>query len=82
MYILLAEDDRRFGRLIKHMFEKENISVDWVQSGDGVLECVARRNYDILILDWMMPGKDGIQVSRYLRQHGYNGGIFMLTAKD
>lgn len=82
MRILLAEDDPRLGKLIKHMLEKENMRVDWVQRGDEVWELTRQWSYDVIILDWMMPGQSGIEVCAALREEGCNAGILMLTAKD
>lgn len=82
MRILLAEDDARLGKLIKHMLEKENMWVDWVQRGDGVWNYLNHMKYDVVILDWLMPGQSGIEVCDLLRKKGYYGGILMLTAKD
>lgn len=83
MNILLAEDDAKLGQLIAHLLtKKEGHRVEWVQQGDEAYEYAKSIQYDILILDWMMPGADGIQVCRMLRNEGYNGAILMLTAKD
>jgi len=82
MRILLAEDDRRLGKLIKYMLEKEKMQVDWVLSGDAAIEYALHSIHDVLILDWMMPGASGLDVSSQLRQADFQGGIIMLTAKD
>lgn len=82
MRILLAEDDKHLGRVVKKMLEDEKIEVDWVQQGDFALEYVNQSIYDVIILDWLMPVLSGIQVCIQLRKDGYKGGIIMLTAKD
>lgn len=82
MKILLAEDDDRFGNLVYQILLRQDMQVDWVQSGDYALEYIKKEVYDIIILDWMMPGKSGLQVCRELREGHYQGGILMLTAKD
>ncbi|KEO84164.1 response regulator transcription factor [Tumebacillus flagellatus] len=83
MNILLAEDDRRLGQLVTHLLsKKENHRVDWVQSGDDAYEYAKAAAYDVVILDWMMPQTDGLEVCRRLRRDGYAGAILMLTAKD
>lgn len=81
MKILIAEDDRRLGKLIMKMLKKEQFTVDWVEDGRSALDQVLTKNYDVLILDWMLPEMDGIQVSQTLRKEGYNGAILMLTAR-
>lgn len=82
MLLLLAEDDKRLGNLVVHMLKKEKHQVDWVQNGEDALLFAKNSNYDLIILDWMMPKKDGITVCKELRSHGYDGAILMVTAKD
>lgn len=82
MHILLAEDDLRLGKLIKHLLEKEKNQVEWVQRGDEVYDYVSFTNYDVIILDWMLPGQSGDEVCDCLRKDGYQGAILMLTARD
>lgn len=82
MKVLLAEDDAKLGKLIKHMLEKSGIQVDWVLNGDMALEYALYDPYDVTVLDWMMPGQTGIAVCDQLRKRGYQGAILMLTAKD
>lgn len=82
MKVLLAEDDAKLGKLIKHMLEKSGVQVDWVLNGDMALEYALYDPYDVVILDWMMPGKTGVAVCDQLRKRGYHGAVLMLTAKD
>ncbi|WP_138495497.1 response regulator transcription factor [Paenibacillus pinistramenti] len=83
MKILLAEDDTRLGELIVHMLKKKGgYLVDWVTDGDSAVEYALASAYDLLILDWMMPGRDGTAVCMELRKKSYMGAILMLTARD
>lgn len=82
MKILIAEDDKRFGNLVYQMLLRQDMQVDWVHSGDYALEFIKKEVYDVIILDWMMPEKTGLEVCRELREGHYQGGILMLTAKD
>lgn len=82
MRILLAEDDMKLGNLLKHLLEKAEVQADWVTRGDVALEYALHSAYDVIVLDWMMPGYDGIYVCERLRKTGYQGAILMLTAKD
>ncbi|HBE80324.1 MAG TPA: DNA-binding response regulator [Firmicutes bacterium] len=82
MKVLLAEDDRRLGKIIKHMLEKSGNQADWVMRGDEVADYLEASCYDVLILDWMMPGESGLDVCIHLRKKNYQGAIIMLTAKD
>ncbi|KYC63669.1 response regulator transcription factor [Heyndrickxia coagulans] len=82
MKILLAEDDRRFGKLLHHMLEKEKHQVAWEQDGERAYDEAVFGSYDMLVLDWMMPGLEGIEICRKLRRQGFQGGIIMVTARD
>lgn len=82
MKVLLAEDDAKLGKLIKYMLEKNDISVEWVTRGDEIYEYATYDDYDVLILDWMMPGESGVDACRRLREGGYEKAILMLTARD
>jgi DNA-binding response OmpR family regulator len=82
MKVLLAEDDAKLGKLIKRMLEKSGVQVDWVLNGDMALEYALYDPYDVVILDWMMPGKTGVAICDQLRKRGYHGAVLMLTAKD
>lgn len=57
MRVLLAEDDKRLGKLIQYMLEQNDIQVEWVTNGSDIYEYAMYTDYDILILDWMMPGR-------------------------
>lgn len=82
MRVLLAEDDAKLGKLIKHMLDKEAMQVDWVLRGDTAIDYAIYSPYDVIILDWMMPGATGINVCDHLRKQHYQGAILMLTARD
>lgn len=82
MRILLAEDDAKLGKLIKRMLEQAGLAVEWVTRGDTAFEYASYSYYDVIILDWMMPGQTGIEVCQALRKNGCQEAILMLTAKD
>lgn len=82
MRILLAEDDQRLGKLIKYMLEQNHIQVEWVMDGSDIYDYAKFTDYDILVLDWMMPGESGVDACRRLRKDGYERAILMLTARD
>lgn len=83
MKILLAEDDARLGELVVHMIRKKaGYTVEWVTSGDEAYDLASVSAYDVLVLDWMLPERDGREVCAQLRQDGYTGAILMLTARD
>ncbi|UZJ79629.1 response regulator transcription factor [Fictibacillus sp. KU28468] len=82
MNILVAEDDLHLGKLIVHMLKKNQHHVEWVSNGEDAYETAIASDFDIVILDWMMPGQTGLEVCRRLRSGGYSQAILMLTAKD
>lgn len=82
MRVLLAEDDQRLGKLIKYMLEQNHIQVEWVTDGNDIYDYAQYTEYDILVLDWMMPGESGVDACRRLRKDGYERAILMLTARD
>ncbi|QHW29713.1 response regulator transcription factor [Paenibacillus rhizovicinus] len=83
MNILLAEDDKKLGKLVKYMLEKKGgYHVDWVENGEDALDYARGSAYDVLILDWMMPLMDGVDICKRLRSDNYGHAIILLTAKD
>ncbi|MBE8949564.1 MAG: response regulator transcription factor [Quinella sp. 3Q1] len=82
MRILLAEDDSRLGKLIEYMLQQNKFNVEWITNGADIFEYAMYSEYDILILDWMMPNVSGLEACRQLREAGYERAIIMLTAKD
>jgi len=82
MRVLLAEDDKRLCQLIKYMLEQNDITVEWITNGSDIYEYANYTEYDILVLDWMMPGESGVDACARLRQDGYERAILMLTARD
>ncbi|WP_210608353.1 response regulator transcription factor [Priestia flexa] len=83
MNVLLAEDDLQLGELVSYMLKKKaGFNVEWVTEGRDAYLYAIDAHYDILILDWMMPNGDGVEICQQLRKEGYNGAILMLTAKD
>lgn len=82
MHVLLAEDDVKLGRLTKYMLEQNKIQTEWVQRGDEIYDYAMYDDYDVLVLDWMMPGESGVDACRRLRNAGYQKAILLLTARD
>jgi DNA-binding response OmpR family regulator len=62
--------------------QKEFHRVDWVKNGRDAYDNACILSYDIIILDWMLPGQDGLTVCKRLRQKGIKSGILFVTAKD
>jgi len=82
MRILLAEDDARIARFIQKGLKENAYAVDLVEDGEEALYQSEMNNYDLIILDVMMPEKDGFEVCEAIRENGNNIPILMLTAKD
>lgn len=83
MNILLAEDDKKLGKLVQYVLEKKgSYHVEWVENGEDALDYARSSSYDVLILDWMMPLLDGIEVCKKLRAENFGQAIILLTAKD
>ncbi|EFV77636.1 hypothetical protein HMPREF1013_02137 [Bacillus sp. 2_A_57_CT2] len=66
--ILLVDDEERIRRLLKMYLERENYSIDEAENGNQALSKALANDYDVILLDLMMPGKDGIEVCRELRE--------------
>lgn len=81
MKILVAEDDGNMRKILKLYLQKEGYDVECVSDGEEVLNYFEEKTADILLLDWMMPKKDGIETCRELRLMKISVKIIMLTAK-
>mgnify|MGYP000784946476 FL=1 len=82
MRILLAEDERPLARALVKIFEKNFFTVDAVENGEDALAYLESGQYDVAVLDIMMPKADGITVLRRLRAAGNAIPVLLLTAKS
>ena len=82
MKILLAEDTKDLNRVLSTVLEHEGYSVDSAFDGVEALEYISRDSYDCLIFDIMMPGKDGIEALKEVREKKILTPVLMLTAKS
>ncbi|HEX8987221.1 MAG TPA: response regulator transcription factor [Rhodocyclaceae bacterium] len=82
MNILLIEDNRDLARNICEFFQSKGHEMDLAWDGITGLHLAATNPYDVLIVDWMLPGLDGLSVCRKLREAGKQVPILMLTARD
>lgn len=80
--VLLVEDDPRIVRFVRRGLEAEGFSVEVAENGDDAIELSKRNDYRLVLLDRMLPGADGMEVCRLLRQEKPQCLILMLTAKD
>jgi len=82
MRILVIEDDQRLARLIKRVLEEEKIMVDVASDGDTGLELGLRGMYDVAVIDWMLPGRDGPAICRSIRAARIPTALLLLTARS
>lgn len=82
MRILIAEDDRKMAGVIERGLREAGHAVDLATTGDDALFHARSGPYDALVLDVMLPGRDGLEVCRELRAAGSDLPIIMLTARD
>lgn len=82
MKILVAEDEHRIARAVREGLMDEGYAVDVVYDGDSAYAAASGDEYDLILLDVMMPGTDGIEVCRKLRADKNHTPIILLTAKD
>lgn len=82
MRILVADDDKKLCDNIAKILNLDYYAVDQVNDGGEAKDLINYYTYDLLVLDWMMPTMQGIELCRYARDKGFDGGIIMLTAKD
>jgi len=82
MKILIIEDDEAILSLLKRGLEEEGMIIDTATNGEDGEYLAKINNYDIIILDWMLPQKSGIEVLESLREENIKTPVLMLTAKD
>ncbi len=81
MRILVVEDEKKLANFIKHGLEEERYIVEVANDGNKGLELAMNNHYDAILLDVMLPGKDGFTILRELRNAGISVPIMMLTAR-
>ena len=82
MRILLVEDEPKLARALTRGLERTGYAVDLAGSGDDALLLAGTHDYDAVVLDVMLPGRDGFEVCRTLRSEACWSPVLMLTARD
>ncbi len=82
MRVLLVEDEIKMSRALRRGLEQEGYAVDTALNGPDGLHRATEWDYDAIVLDVMLPGLDGVEVCRRLRQAGRWAPVLMLTARD
>lgn len=82
MYVLVVEDEQRLARVIRRVLEEEGHTVDLAYDGEEGLAMAMEGSHDVIVLDILLPGLDGIEVCRSLRRNRVDTPILLLTALD
>ena len=82
MQILVVEDEPKVGQALREGLEPEGYEVTLAQTGEEGFFHASTRAFDLIILDVMLPGLDGIEVLQTLRKHGMKTPVLLLTARD
>ena len=80
--LLIAEDDKTTAEGLVRGLSAEGFDVKWAASGDDALASLQARPVDMVILDWMLPGKSGLSILESLRARGQRVPVLLLTARD
>jgi two-component system, OmpR family, response regulator len=81
MRVLVVEDEVKMGSLLRRGLQEEGHAADVARTGDDALWMSAAVDYDAIVLDVMLPGRDGFEVCRELRERGVWAPVLMLTAR-
>lgn len=82
MRVLVVEDEKKVASFIKRGLEEENFAVDVAYDGEEGLDMATNNPYDVILMDLMLPKKDGLSVIRELREKDIATPVLCLTAKD
>jgi two-component system OmpR family response regulator len=82
MRVLLVEDDAMIGEAIQGSLKDASFAADWVKNGQTALTTLAAQHYDMVLLDLGLPGKDGMEVLRVVREKNNPVPLLIITARD
>lgn len=82
MKLLLVDDEKNLTEALSYLLKRNGFVVDVASDGDAGIEMACTGSYDIIILDRMLPGQDGLSVLREFRSLGHDTPVLILTAKD
>ena len=82
MQILLVEDDKMIAEAVSNGLKTARYAVDWVNNGNTAEQALNSQQYDLVLLDLGLPGQDGLQVLKHLRQDKNNTPVLIVTARD
>ena len=82
MYLLLVEDERRLAQVVRRVLEEEGHTVDLAHDGEDGLAMARDGSHDVIVLDVLLPGMDGIELCQKLRRERLDTPVLLLTALD
>jgi DNA-binding response OmpR family regulator len=82
MYLLLVEDERRLAQVVRRVLEEEGHTVDLAHDGEDGLAMARDGSHDVIVLDVLLPGMDGIELCQTLRRERLDTPVLLLTALD
>lgn len=82
MRVLIVEDEKRMANFIQRGLKEEGYAVDVAGDGEEGWEYASVNEYDVIILDWMLPKMDGLMLCGKIREAGYRTPVLMLTVRD
>ena len=81
MRILVVEDEKKTASFIRKALQADGFAVDVLHDGDAVITAVEAGAFDVMVLDVMLPGRDGLSIVRQLRERKINTPVLLLTAR-
>jgi two-component system OmpR family response regulator len=81
MRVLLVEDEQKVADFVRAALEEQGFTVDLQTKGDDAYASARTEEYDVILLDIMLPGRDGLSILRQLREQGYDVPVILLTAR-
>lgn len=82
MRVLLVEDDVMIAQALQSALKEASYAVDWVENGELSLSVLASQHYDLILLDLGLPGKDGLEVLKSIRNQDNPVPLLIITARD
>lgn len=82
MHILFVEDEAKIANFVRAGLKEQGFVVDYCDNGNDGYTCATENEYDALVLDIMVPGKDGLSILKNLRRKGQNVPVILLTARN
>src|SRR3989440_10549643 len=81
MRVLVVEDEKKLGSFLRNGLAQENLVVDLVHDGSAALAQILTQAYDAIVLDIMLPGRDGLSILREMRRQRVNTPVLLLSAR-